>query len=443
MANAKRRLCPPLLGDTPLKRRVIRAISWSTLGTGTVQALFLVASILTARILGAEEFGRLSIIQLTLNLLVSFIAPSFGWTLTRTAATLRESNPKRLGELVSAVALSGTAVTFVLAAGLFLLAPWMCFTWFIDPRLQVPMQITALSVFANGVLALQVSLLAGFEAFRENAFLNALRGIILAVLMVLGALVGGLNGAVWGSALSSLLVVGVGGGLVAHRLRKYAITLHRARLRTGYEVLIHVSLPSFLSTVLGSITIWLGSMLLARLPNGLVQVAVFNAANHWKTMLLFLPVQISQSIMPILANLWSQGELRRLTALVRASLWINLLVTGLPCLFLMVAADPIMHLYRLNFGAEALAFRLLIASSVMTALCGVLGYTMLAIGRLWQGLMVNALWAMVFIGTTWTMLPHGVLSLGIAYFASYSLLFLVSLVYVVYSLGASVRRRAA
>ncbi|OYT71721.1 MAG: hypothetical protein CFK49_11130 [Armatimonadetes bacterium JP3_11] len=423
------------IGDTPLKRRLIRAVSWSVLGTGTSQGLFLLASILTARWLGAEDFGRLGLIQFTLNTLVTFIAPSFGWSLMRLAATLRDHDAQALSEQSTAVLQVGALVSLVLALGLTASAPWICAYWFKDTGTQAALQIAAFSVFANGVFTLQSSLLAGFEAFRENAILNTSRGVLLAVMMAGGAYGAGLIGAAWGFTLSSYLSALVGGVFLMTIFRERGLLVRRASWRRGSVVLRDVSLPSFLSTVLSSLTMWAGSVLLARAPNGLAQVALFNAANHWKTVMLFLPTQISQSTAPIMANLWSMGELGRLRALVRTNLLLNLATAGMPCLIIVLAAAPILHLYQLGSATDAFTLRVLALSGVMTALCSVLGYTMIAMGRLWQGLAVNALWAIVFLAIAGLMLHQGAAGLSIAYLTSYTVLFMISLTYVIGNLG--------
>lgn len=436
MANTQERL-HTLIGDTPLKRRLVRAVSWSVLGTGAAQGLFLIASILTARWLGAEDFGRLGLIQFTLNTLVTFIAPSFGWSLMRLAATLRDHDLERLSVLSSAVMLVGAAVSVILAIGLVVSAPWVCNYWFNDLASLIPLQIAALSVFANGVFTLQVSVLAGFEAFRESAMLNTLRGVLLATMMAGGAYWSGLNGAAWGFTVSSYLSALTGTAVLSALLRERGMTVRWTSWRHGAKVLRDVSLPSFLSTVLSSLTMWAGSVLLARAPNGLAQVALFNAANHWKTVMLFLPTQISQSTAPILANLWSASELGRLRVLVRTNLLLNLATSGAPGLAIVLAATPILHLYQLGSAADALALRLLTISGVLTALCSVLGYTMIAMGRLWQGLLVNTLWAIVFLATAGIMLQQGAVGLSTAYLISQVFLFMVSLFYVVYSISVS------
>ena len=424
----------PKMSDAPLRHRLMFAVSWSVMGTGASQILFLIASIMTARLLDLNDFGRLGLLQSTLNTLVAFIAPSFGLSLMRIVATLRDTEPHLMSEQVSAVFQVGLLISLVLTFSLLALAPWLCEQWFNGSVTQRSLQIAAFSLVANGIFSMQISVLAGFEAFRESAFLNTLKGILLVIWMVGGAYWGGLTGAVFGLTVSSYLSALLGAWIMLGVLRRRNLRLTRCSWRSGSDVLRDVSLPSFLSTVITSLVMWLGSVLLTRLPNGLAQVALFTAANHWRTVLLFLPTQINQSTAPILANLWMHAELQRFRLLVHTNLLLNLVTAGITCLILAFAAKPILHLYQLGSASDAFSLRLFAFSGVIAALCGVLGYTMAAIGRLWEGLIVNALWAAVFIVLSLAFLSRGAVGLSISYTVSYITLFVISFFYVVLSI---------
>ncbi|MDW8051847.1 MAG: oligosaccharide flippase family protein [Armatimonadota bacterium] len=420
-----------------LRYRLARAVSWTVLSVGGAQALLLVATVLMARRLGAEDFGRWGLIYATLNTVVAFITPSFGWALMRVAATLRDHNPHRMAQLSSAVLRIGAWTSFALAFGLAILAPWTSVYLFKDVGTQAALQITATAVFANGVLALQISLLMGLEAFRASAALHALRGVASAALMIGGVYWGGLVGTAWGFTLASFLCAGMGSVLLSRVLRERGISLHRTEIRRATQVLRDMSLPSFLSTVLSSVVMWLGNVLLVYAPNGLVQVALFSAANHWRTAILFLPTQINHSTAPILANLWGLGERARLRAVVRASLLANGLAAGLPALVAIAAAEPILSMYAFDSPSGIWSFRVLILSSVLTALCGLLGYAMVAMGQMWHGLAVNTVWAISFLAVAALMLETGAVGISVAYLVSYFLLLLISAAIVARDLSRS------
>jgi|GEM_PF-1843127 len=420
--------------DSLLRRRLIRAIRWSVLGAGAAQAAYLLASILIARLLGNEDFGRLGLMQLTLNTLVTLISPSVGWSIMRAAAMMHAQEREALAPLLNSLMMVGTLTSGCLSVGLLLLTPMICTYWFADPRSIAAFQIGALSVFANGYFSLVVSLFAGLEAFRGVALLNTVRGFLLGALMLIGAYWGGLNGAAVGFTVASVLGAGIAWYVMRRVLYHYHLSLHAHNWQRTYQLLAQISLPWFLSTVVGSFTLWAGGVFLVRHPDGLHQVAVFNASNQWKSVLLFLPTQISQASAPIMANLWGQGDLSRLQAVIRSNLLLVLLTYGLPCAAVLVFSSYVLHLYLLAGAQETHALRLLTLSGLMSALCSVMGYTMIAMGKGWQSLSVNLLWMAIFLALTALWLAQGALGISKSYLISYSVLFIVALSYVSYVL---------
>lgn len=420
-----------LRDGTSLKSRLIRAASWSTAGTGIAQICLLFASVLIARRLGSDDFGRLGLIQSTLNTMIAFVVPTFGWALMRVPATARDSATRQqLVKSATTLLIVGGLTSWILSAGLMMLAPWICEKLFKETDSWKALRIAALSVFATGVFTLETSLLMGEEAFHKVAILNSLRGILLAFFMVVGAFWSGLTGVVWGITFCSYLFMIAGGIQIRHLFRKRTPSIHSNLQQHSFHVLRNESLPSFLSTIVGSLTIWLGNILLVRTSDGLTEVALFNAANHWKTMLLFVPTQINQSTIPIMANLWSTYELRQFRQSIHTILLSNLAVAGIPAIVVALAANWILHFYQLGSLANPLVLQLLVLSGVMSALCGGLGSAMIAMGQLWHGLLVNFVWAIVFILIAVSFQKQGAIGLSAAYLVAYTILFSISFVWV-------------
>jgi O-antigen/teichoic acid export membrane protein len=419
----------------PLKYRLLRAIQWSILGTGIAQAVYLLASIVIARRLGNEDFGRLGLIQFTLNTLVLLIATSFGWSVMRTAATMHEHEREAFSSLLNSLITAGILVSAGLSVLILLLGPMICTFWFSDPVSIPAFQIVAISVLFSGYFSLIVSLFSGLEAFRQVALLNITRGLLLGIIMTVGSKWGGLIGAGFGFTLASGISAFVAWFIMRRVLKQYHLALCSHNWRHAYHVLTHISLPSFLSTIIGSLSLWAGSVLLARHPDGLHQVAVFNASNQWKSVLLFAPTQISQASVPIMANLWSKNELVKFKAVVRSNLLLMLLTYGLPSVPILAFSSHILHLYLLSGEEETKAMQFLILSGLMSALCGVLGYAMVAMGKTWQALAVNTLWTVVFLMMALLWFSHGALGICKSYFVAYFVLFDFTLFYVFYMLS--------
>jgi len=418
----------------PLRRRLLRAIQWSILGTGIAHAVYLLASILIARRLGNEDFGRLGLIQFTLNTPVLLIATSFGWSVMRTAATMHEHEREAFSSLLNSLIIVGTLVSAGLSVLLLLLGPMICTYWFSDPASIPAFQIVAISILFSGYFSLIVSLFSGLEAFQNVAILNIMRGLLLGILLIVGSNWGGLIGAGFGFTLASGMSAFIAWFIMRRALKQYRLALYSHNWQRAYRVLAQISLPSFLSTIISSLGLWIGSVLLARHHDGLHQVAVFNASNQWKSVLLFVPTQISQASAPIMANLWSKNDLFKLKAVVRSNLLLMLLTYGLPSVPILAFSSHILHLYLLSGDEETEAMRFIILSGLMSALCGVLGYAMVAMGKAWQALAANTFWTVIFLMTALLWLSQGVLGISKSYCFSYFVLFIAISVYIFYTL---------
>ena len=47
------------------------------------------------------------------------------------------------------------------------------------------------------------------------------------------------------------------------------------------------------------------------MPGGYGELGIFNAANQWRNLVLFVPASLAQVVLPILANLQALGNQRR------------------------------------------------------------------------------------------------------------------------------------
>jgi hypothetical protein len=144
--------------------------------------------------------------------------------------------------------------------------------------------------------------------------------------------------------------------------------------------------------------------------------------------------RLAKPARPLWRTSGDRGDLGRLKAVIRSNLLLVLLTYGLPCAVILALSSYVLHLYLLAGFQETQALRLLTLSGLMSALCSVLGYTMIAMGKGWQSLSVNLLWMAIFLTLTALWLGQGALGISKSYLISYSILFVVALGYVGYAL---------
>ena len=174
-------------------------------------------------------------------------------------------------------------------------------------------------------------------------------------------------------------------------------------------------------------------------------MGVFNAANQWRNLVLFVPGALGQVVLPMLSSLQAAGKRDRYLRALKLNAALNLLVCLAAALPVVVGSEWIMRTYGPDFRGRWLVLVLLVLSGALQAVIGVVGQALASLGRMWWGLTLNAAWAVELLVVTRLCLPLGATGLAVAYLVSY-LLHLVQVgsytVWVLgYDLGSKGRRR--
>jgi len=184
--------------------------------------------------------------------------------------------------------------------------------------------------------------------------------------------------------------------------------------RRELPVLWKFSLPALLSGALVAPVYWICSAILVNRPNGYAEMGVFNAANQWYGALLFLPVTLGTSLLPLLSDRFGDGDKKGSAGVLGFMLRLNAIIV-LPVVLGMSLFSPyIMRMYGPAYGH---AWPMLIVVMVTAGLFAILmpvGDVIAASGKMWLGCIMNAGWAVVFISSTYLFVGRGLGSLGLA-----------------------------
>ena len=232
-----------------LGARFARGAFWSLVGTVIAQGLGMIASIVTARLLGATGFGEFGMIVSTVGTFGVFAGLGLGLTATKYIAEyhIRDPDTRRpYSGLVTQVAVISSGLISVV---LFVIAPWLAAKTLNAPHLVDELRLGCLLLFFNSLNGLQTGALAGFEAFKTITKVNLLRGLLNFPVMIAGVWFFGLIGAV-----AATVVVAAGGWWLNHRALKKEC--NRAGVINSYRgagtelpMLWNFAFPAFLSGV--------------------------------------------------------------------------------------------------------------------------------------------------------------------------------------------------
>lgn len=426
-------------GADSLRGRFARGAVWSLIGAVISQGCALAASVITARLLGREQFGEYGMIQSTVGMFGVFAGMGLGLTATKYVAELRVTNPERAGRIIAlstAVAL-GTATTAVVA--LFAVAPWLAASTLNAPHLSAELRIAAGVLFLNALNGTQTGVLAGFEAFRTIARVNLTRGVLTFPLAVAGVLLWHLRGAV------AALVVATAVGWILNYVAIRA-ECRRNRFAVRWEgfwservILWKFSLPAFLGGAMTSPAMWAASSILVNQPHGYAEMGVFSAANQWRAAVAFLPSLLSQPLLSMLSNLGGLGDSKPFRKLLRANLLLSFGLSVLIAVPIVLCSPWIMKAYGRDFLVGRPVLILLVLATVISSTASVIGQAIASLDRMWWGMGLNSVWALVLLASAAFLVPrYGALGLAGAFLASYSVHALTVSIYLQVEFGKHV-----
>jgi O-antigen/teichoic acid export membrane protein len=417
-----------------LRTRITKGVFWSFVGTAIAQGLTLVVSIFVARLLGQTKFGELGIINSTLGMLGVFAGLGLGTTATKYVAEFRTTDPARAGRIIGLSTIAALISGSIIALGFFIVAPWMAAKTLNAPYLTTELRFGCGLLLCNALIGMQIGTLSGLEAFKAVARVSLLRGVLTIPIMLIGTWFFGLTGAV----TAMVLVAGLGIWINQRAIQKESQLAHISIIYQGihaeWGMLWKFSLPALMSGALVGPVTWVANTWLVRGANGYAEMGIFNAANQWRSALIFIPMVIGQVSLPILSSLFGGQYMHS----YKKVLWTNLVVVtiislmiSLPIVFL---SGQIMSAYGSGFSNSASVLVMLIIAAILSSSASVTGSAISSMGKMWHGFLLNCLWAASFIISTRMQIGQGANRLALAYLLSYVIHFILVTVYVVIAL---------
>jgi O-antigen/teichoic acid export membrane protein len=230
-----------------------------------------------------------------------------GVTATKFAAQMRSRHPDRVGRFLGGIMALATLSSLIVALVVALYAPELARV-LNRPGLVAALRLAAVVLLLQGIDSVQMSILAGYEAFAALARVMLLRPLVYLPTTIVGAYLYGLEGVVGAMILSTL----------------FTVLLHRAALRevlvgAGASLIYAVdlgllkplrefALPAFLTTAVTLAATWGLSALLVNQPDGYVHMGLFNAANQWRALGTFIPSVFNPATFSIQSNLFATNR---------------------------------------------------------------------------------------------------------------------------------------
>lgn len=383
-------------------------------------------SIAAARILGTSRFGELGITRSTMTTFTLLAGANLGVATARAVSALRENDKERAGRVIGLLFRVCLILSIAVSALAVLLAAPLA-THLGAPHLTGALALSAVFIVLASTNAVQIGTLNGFEDFRSSGRLVALEGVLIALLMTVGARLFGVTGAIAGMIVAGGIAFVTKSRAIARICRRDGLVIRHRGLSDEMPLVRTLVLPTLLLGASAQPFAWLARALLARSPNGMVELAIFSAAFPWGTAALTIPSQIARPAMPILSNLLANGDHAQFRRVVRDTLLASLAAAAMVGLPVIALAPWILKAYGNGFGGGRATLILLTVSSVAGALTGALRSASIANGGLRAQAVQSVLWGVVLVGSFAVLRDRGAFGLALAYVAAYVVVLAIQL----------------
>jgi O-antigen/teichoic acid export membrane protein len=270
--------------------------------------------------------------------------------------------------------------------------------------------------FFGAINGAQTGALAGFEAFKTIAVVNVIAGVASFPLIVFGVWAGGLQGAVWG-LVAALAVNWILNNRALWRVCASAnVSYQFASCYRELGMLHRFSLPALLAAVAVAPGLWVCNALLARQPQGYAQLGTYAAADKWRLLILFVPTSVFTMVLPVLSNLYSEGDGIGFEEVFRANLKLNATLALISAVLIAAFAVPIMTIYGPSFRGGWAVLLVLSFSAIPETLNAILGLSLVARRLMWWRFAFDLLLVGVLVGLASLLIPKwGALGLAASY----------------------------
>src|SRR5947209_12134608 len=136
---------------------------------------------------------------------------------------------------------------------------------------------------------------------------------------------------------------------------------------------------------------WFSNMVLVSRPNGFAALGVFNAAERWRQVLLFLPASVAPIILSMLSELHGKNDPTGYRKVVGLNLSVSVATVMVPTLGVVLFARLAMGMFGPEYQDGWLTLIVLAASAVASVLNTFLGQILISKGAIWLRLALDVL----------------------------------------------------
>jgi len=374
-----------------------------------------IAILLLAKVLGAADYGRLTLAQGMVNAVQIFVVLGAGTIIARYIPALLKISFRRAVEVINlcflVIFMTGVlfAISGILTAGEIAVSildlpassaiPYWVLLWTL---------LTAL----NGLF---LTIMLSFENGRAAGIVSLASAVLMLIIIPISTDKYGFYGAVVGLTLTAAIRMTLFLSFYIQLLRSHGVALRVSPLRSDIPLLLSFGLPVFLSSAIWAPTMWLCQIVLKEFsPGGLASVGLFGFCNNILGLIILISSITNRASFPILSSLAAKGDGGEARKFATSILLVQVAAAVAVSVPVIIFAPHIMEMMGGQFAGGELVLIVMVISGLILAGQQPLVNLLLVHDKAFTNLVGMSIWSVVLLGCSLVFVPIGALGVALA-----------------------------
>jgi O-antigen/teichoic acid export membrane protein len=366
---------------------LIKDSFWAIFGNIVLRGLSVVSGIFVARLLGSDSYGVFTTLKGLLLTVTVFSTMGLGYSATKFFAEYLTLNRGLLKSLYRYIIKITILFSAIIALILFASSDWYAKELLKDESLSFSVKVLAISIVFNALSFTQIGVISGLKKFKELSILNVVIGILSFVITLILSYFWGFEGSIY-SLLGTSLVNYIANEIFLNRTLNHNEHSIDKVDRNLKRLIMRETFPVALQEISFTLASWLSSILLIKYSN-YTDVANYNIAMQWNAIILFIPGALRNVILSHLSINSNEKEKRR--SVMKQTILINLISTGIPAIFVLLFASFIVALYGTAYSGLKELITVALFITIPMSISNVFSQAFMTINKNWLMFSIRAI----------------------------------------------------
>lgn len=397
-----------------MQERLLSGAFWNMLATIASKGFTVFAGIIVARLLGAELYGEVGMVQSSATMFQVLAVCGIGLTCSKYVAELKKSDPYSAGEVIGFSLVFSVLFGIVIAGVFFILSPFLAGCILNKESIVLLLRMSSVLLFLGALNGVQTGILSGFEAFRSQSVVNFFSGLITFLCIVLAAYAWKTAGVILGMIAGGISQCCFNIYTIKKFLVKYKIKITMRYFRNQFVLIYKFSIPAMMSGLIYWVSIWIGNAMLVNQHDGYTQLGIYNAGYQWFSIILFLPSILTGAILPIMSERKGAKDFSTMRNVLFFSIKSSFFFVFPVCIIFSILSPYIMKMYGEGFEAHWDVLVLILVMALFTCVQNMMSNTFAVVEKMWLNFSLNFAWGVLYIFLIVILLRNGLGAIGLA-----------------------------